>query len=124
VKRDIIVRLFLLMLGLHIAHVFEEIWGEFWMVNIFSLELFLVGNWILYCVIIFLFYFILEERKGAYKLAIIYIGFIGIQGIAHLLATLITGSYFGVFAGGITGLPIFITSIPLIYHLIKKIRSE
>ncbi|MFX0095342.1 MAG: hypothetical protein ACFFBD_26645 [Candidatus Hodarchaeota archaeon] len=123
-KRDITVPLFLLMLVLHIAHVFEEIWGEFWMIDILSLKLFLVINWILYCIIIGLFYFMLEKRKWAYQLAIIYAGFMGLQGIAHVLATIISGNYFGGFAGGVTGLAVFITSIPLVYHLIKEIRSE
>jgi len=47
------------------------------------------------------------------------LSFMGIQGVGHNLGTLITGSYYGGFSGGFTGVILTCLSIPSIYYLLK-----
>jgi hypothetical protein len=47
-----------------------------------------------------------------------------INGMAHIIATFLTGSYFGGYAGGISGTFMVITGFFLILYLRKKMISE
>ncbi|MFX0060819.1 MAG: hypothetical protein ACFFC7_01390, partial [Candidatus Hermodarchaeota archaeon] len=85
---------------------------------------FLIINWMLYCIPIIFFYFVLCEKRWGHQMGILYAGFMGIQGIGHNVATLITGTYFGGFAGGLTGIALTCISIPLIYYLLKTMPSK
>ena len=108
------------MLVNHVAHVFEEIWGRFWLLNKVGLQLYLTINLVLFCIPVLLFYFILNEKRWAYKLGILYAGFMGLQGIGHNIATIITGKYFDGFAGGYTGIGMLIIGSALIYYFLKE----
>jgi len=108
----------------HIAHVSEEVWGRFWILNKIGLVKYLVINLGLFCIPVVLFYFVLNNKKWAYKLSIVYAAFMGLQGIGHNAATIITGRYFDGFAGGYSGIGLLIISIFVIYYLIKVLRSE
>jgi hypothetical protein len=112
------------MLLAHVAHIFEEILGRFWLLNKFGPGWYLTGNWILLCIPVILFFFVLNDKLWAYKLSVIYAGFMGMQGIGHNIATIITGRYFNGFAGGYSGIALLIISIPMIYYLIKDIRTS
>lgn len=122
-NKNRITTLFLIMLLAHVAHVFEEIWGQFWLLNKIGLGWYLAGNWILLCIPVLIFFFVLNDKHWAYKLSVIYAGFMGLQGLGHNIATILTHRYFNGFAGGYSGIALFIISIPLIYYLIKGIKT-
>lgn len=110
--------LYLLMLVFHVAHVFEEIWGRFLLIDrIFALNWYLVINWIIFCIPVFFFYHILLGKRWALFMGIIYATGMIVNGAGHIIATLVTGRYFGGFAGGWTGLALIIVGIPLIWYL-------
>ena len=116
---------FLLMLVGHVAHIFEEVWGNFKAIAIFKdLGLFLAVNLLLFCLPICLFYFVLHKKKWAYKLSMIYAGIMIINGFIHNITMIVTGSYFGGFAGGISGVWLIVIGTILIYHLRKEIQSR
>jgi hypothetical protein len=121
-KKVVIVYLF--MLTFHVAHVFEEIWGRFWILNHVGLGLYLIINWFLFSIPVLLFYFVLHNKKWAYKLSVVYAAFMALQGLGHNIATLITGRYFDGFAGGYTGIGLFIVGLFLIYYLLKEIKKK
>lgn len=123
-KKNKVIPLYLLMLVGHIAHVFEEVWGRFWILNKVGLELYLVINWVLFCIPVVLFYFVLNNKRWAYKLSILYAGFMGLQAISHNIATIITGRYFDGFAGSYTGIGLFIISLPMTYFLWKGMPND
>jgi hypothetical protein len=109
------------MLVLHVAHVFEEVWGKFWLIDaFFGLGWYLIGNWLLFCIPVALFYFVLNEKIWAYNLSIIYAVIMVLNGIGHNLATFITGKYFNGFAGGFTGIGLIIGGPFLIFYLLKS----
>jgi len=111
---------FLLMLLAHIAHVFEEVWGRFWILSRLGLGGFLAVNWILISIPVAVFYFILRQKRWAYQLGLIYAGVMGVQGLGHNVATLVTGRYFGGYAGGFSGLALMVISWPLVRFLLKE----
>jgi len=121
-NKTVIVYLF--MLTFHVAHVFEETGGRFWILDQVGLRLYLTINWFLFCIPVLLFYFVLHNKKWAYKLSIVYATFMTLQGLGHNIATLITGRYFDGFAGGYTGIGLFIVGLFLIYYLFKEIKTE
>lgn len=123
-KRNKIIFLYLLMLIGHVAHVFEEIWGRFWMLNKVGLGTYLAINLVLFCIPVLLFYFVLNNKRWAYILSIIYAGFMGLQGIGHNVATIITGRYINGFAGGYTGIGLLVISLPLVYFLYKCLPND
>ena len=107
--RDKIIILYLLLLMIHVAHILEEIWGRLWLIDsVFGSGWFLLGNWLLFCIPAALFYFIINDKKWAFRLGMIYGGIMVVNGIGHNVATLLTGRYFGGFAGGYTGIGLII----------------
>jgi hypothetical protein len=113
------------MLTSHVAHILEEAWGRFWLIeSFFGLGWFLAGSWALFCIPVVLFYFVLHEKRWAYNLSIIYAGIMILNGIAHNIATLLTGRYFDGFAGGYTGIGLIIIGTAMMYHLLKDIPRK
>ena len=123
ISKNYLIIFYLSLLVVHVAHVFEEIYGGFLILNEVGLRLFLAVNWILFCIPVALFYFVLNDKRWAYKLSMIYAGFMAFQGISHNIATIITGRYFDGFAGGYTGIGLVTIGLPLIYVLAKTMPT-
>ena len=120
-----IIFLYALLLSSHAAHVGEEVWGQFWMIDaLYGLALFVFLNFLGFCVPAFFFYHVLSDRRWAYQLSIIYCGFMALQGIGHNVATLVTGRYFGGFAGGFTGIALAILGVALVLELRKAMPQR
>jgi hypothetical protein len=116
-----VVLLYLLMLTCQVGHVFEEICGRLWLVNAFrSLGLFLLANWVLFCVPVAFFYFVLCERRWAYHPSMIYSGIMILNGPGHNIGTVLTGRYFDGFAGRSTGIAFVLIGPAMIYYLRKE----
>jgi len=116
-----IILFYLFLITFHVAHILEETWGRFWMIDeIYGLSLFLFINWILFCVPLFFFYLFILERKIAYYFSIAYAMFMILNGMGHNIATIATGKYFGGYAGGFSGLGLVIFGIPLSFLLLKN----
>jgi hypothetical protein len=47
-----------------------------------------------------------------------------LNGVGHNIATIVTGRYFGGFAGGYTGIGLIIIGSAMIYYLLKAFRSS
>lgn len=123
-KDKIFILLFLLMLVLHLAHVLEEVWGKFFMMEaVLGMGWFLMINGILWCIPLIILCFLIKGKYYSYILAIIYSSIMLINGFAHNVLTLITGRYYKGFAGGFTGIGLVMIGIPLILILWKKIRE-
>ena len=122
-KKKVVI-FYLLMIFNHVAHVFEEVWGRFWILNIVGLGIYLAINLILFCIPLILFYFVLNDKRWAYKISIAYAGFMMLQGIGHNIATIITGRYIDGFAGGFTGIGLLFIGSAMIYYLIKGIQTR
>jgi len=120
VNNSKIILLYLLMLVGHIIHFLEEIWGRFWLIDaFFGLGWFLVANWVLFCIPVIVFYFVLYEKRWAFYLSMIYAGIMILNGLGHNIATIVTGRYFGGFAGGYTGIGLLLIG-PLMIHYLRK----
>lgn len=115
---------YLLMLLAHVAHVFEEVWARFWILPRLGLAGFLAINWVLITIPVALLYFILHRKRWAFQLGILYAGFMGLNGIVHNIATIVTGRYFDGFAGGFSGIAMILTSWPLVRHLVKEMPER
>lgn len=119
------IALYLAFLAFHVAHVFEEVWGRFWLMEaVYGLGWYLVANWILFCIPLFIGYFLLSTRqKWIYRLAMGYAGIMVLNGIGHNIATIVTGRYFDGFAGGFTGIALIICGMLLFYQLWRSLQS-
>ena len=122
-NKNKVVIFFLLMIINHVAHVFEEVWGRFWILNKVGLGIYLTINLVLFSIPVLLFYFVLNDMRWAYILSIVYAGFMALQGIGHNVATIITGRYSDGFAGGFTGIGLIIIGIGMIYYLLRGIKT-
>ena len=123
-KNNKVIVFYLFMLIIHVAHVFEEIWGRFWLLNKVGLGLYLTINCLLFCIPVILFYFILMNKRWAYMVSVLYATFMILQGFGHIIATIISGKYFDGFAGGYTGIGLLIIGSALNYHLLKGLRTK
>jgi hypothetical protein len=122
--RNKVIILYLLLFVNHVAHVFEEVWGRFWILNKVGLGKFLAINLLLFCIPVLLFYFVIQEKRWACKLSILYAGFMALQGVGHNFVTIITGRYFDGFAGGFTGIGLFIIGTLLAFYLYKGLKNK
>jgi hypothetical protein len=124
-NQEAVVPLYLAMLAAHIGHVFEEVWGRFWLIEAFhGLGLYLAANGILFCIPLIVFFFLLRGNRTAAYLAAAYSAVMVLNGIGHNLATIATGRYFDGFAGGFSGIGLTLIGVPLIYALGKGIRRK
>src|SRR5512139_2025492 len=120
-KQQLLV-LYLLMLLAHQAHVVEETWGRFFLVEVYGLGLYLALNWLLFCIPVALLFFVMTDRPRAYTLSLIYAGFMAVQGIGHNVIMIATGRYFDGFAGGLTGIPMCVIGLLLLRALWQERR--
>ncbi len=119
-----IARLYLLMLAAHVAHIMEELAGHFWLMNVYGDTLFLILNWLLFCIPVGIYYLILLGHRRGYQLGIVYAVLMILNGIGHNLATIMTGRYYGGFAGGISGIALLAAGIPLLYSLWRELSAR
>ena len=77
-NKNKVVIFYLLMIINHVAHVFEEVWGRFWILNKVGLGIYLAINLVLFSIPVLLFYFVLNDMRWAYKLSIVYAGFMAL----------------------------------------------
>ncbi|MDD5362422.1 MAG: hypothetical protein PHN88_09840 [Ignavibacteria bacterium] len=120
VRRKVIL-FYLLLLLFHAAHILEEVWAKFWPVGrYYSMETFILLNWILFALPIACFYFYLLDKKWAYYTGLIYAFIMILNGLGHNIATIVTGKYFGGFAGGFSGIGLILSGIPLFCYLRKE----
>ena len=113
-----VIPLFLLMLVAHVAHILEETWGRFWLIDaVYGLGWFLAANWLLLCIPVVLLYFVLREKRPAYVLSMVYAVIMIFNGVGHNVATAVSGRYYGGFAGGYTGIGLLLIGMPMLYYL-------
>jgi hypothetical protein len=107
------------MLVGHVAHIFEETWGRFFLIDsAFGLGWFLVTNWVLF------FYFVLNDKPWAYYMSMVYAGIMFLNGFVHNIATIVTGKYFNGFAGGYTGIGLIVIAPLMIYYLRQEMSKS
>lgn len=111
--RPRVTALFAMLLVAHAAHVGEEVWGGFWLVDAFGTPAFLTLNALGLCAAGALFWAVRRGSRTAYAIDLAYAALMALQGVGHNVATLVTGRYFGGFAGGFTGLALLALGIPL-----------
>jgi hypothetical protein len=116
-----IVASYLLLLFFHAAHVFEEVWGHFWIVDRIGVGWYLLVNWVLFGIPLVFFYLILAGRRSGYILGILYAAFMVLNGLGHNAAVIITGSYFGGFAGSLSGIGLIIAGVPAAFYLRREL---
>ncbi len=119
-----IIASYLGLLFFHIAHVFEEVWGHFWILDRMGEGLYLIINLILFSIPLLFFYFILTGKRFGYILGIIYAAFMVLNGLGHIVAVIVTGSYFGGFAGSLSGIGLIIVGIPAAFYLKKGLPTR
>jgi hypothetical protein len=107
-----------------VAHMFEEVWGSFWISQVLGLGWFLIVNWFLLWIPVLFLYYILQDKKWAYYLGILYAAFMTLNGAGHITLTIVTGRYFGFAAGAISGIALTILGPLEMYLLFKKIQSK
>jgi hypothetical protein len=123
-KNKVIV-FYLLMLVGHVAHIFEETWGRFFLIDaVLGLGWFLVTNWVLFFIPVVFFYFVLNDRPWAYYMSMVYAGIMILNGVAHIVAMITTGKYFNGFAGGYTGIGLLLIGPPMLYYLRKGMLAK
>lgn len=120
-----IVLFYLLMLLGHVAHLFEEAWGRFFLIDVIGNPgRFLALNGVFFCFPVAFFYFILHEKRWAYYAGMVYAAIMILNGLVHNIGTIITGKYFGGFAGGFTGIGLILIGLFLIHALWKGMPNK
>jgi hypothetical protein len=118
-------RVYGLFMGLyffHILHVLEEIWGEFRVMRILGRDGFIAANAFLLAIPLIVFFYILDERRLALRLGQIYGIIMILNGLGHGLAVLLTGRYFGFYAGAASGIGLIAIGIPSVLALEKSLK--
>jgi 4-amino-4-deoxy-L-arabinose transferase-like glycosyltransferase len=120
-KNKIII-IYLILLIFHIAHVCEETLGHFWIMQaVGGVIPFLLINALLFCVPVLLFYLVIRGMRMGYYLSMVYAIIMILNGLGHNAATIITGRYFGGYAGGFSGIGLIIFGILLSILLYKNV---
>lgn len=118
-----IIPLYLALLLAQIAHVFEEVWANFRAIEFFGSLGFLIANWVLILIPVLIFYYLLKGNQWAYYWGIGYVIIMILNGLGHNTAYILTGQYYGAFAGNYTGIGLILIGIPLAYYIWKEITT-
>jgi hypothetical protein len=110
----------LLLLG-HALHVVEEAWGRFWIAESLGMGAFWLINVVLWVGALVLFLQVRRGHRWAFIVALVYVAFMALQGVGHNVAWLVTGRYFGGFAGGLSGILMLAIGVPLWLRLWQSI---
>jgi hypothetical protein len=117
--------LYLGLLLAHLAHVFEEIAGNFIAIaRVGGVGNFLIINWVTFSIPVIIFYFILAGKRWAYFAGIIYAAIMTINGLGHNLAVIFTGKYFGYYAGNFSGIALMVISPILLMSLKRNLPAR
>ena len=114
------VRAYLGLIVFHVAHILEEVFGNFVVLRRLGLGAFLAVNWVLLCLLAAVFYFWLLGRRWAYWMSVLYAGFMVLNGLGHNVMTLATGRYFDGYAGGFSGLGLAVWGLLLLTSIRRK----
>jgi len=114
------VRAYLGLIVFHVAHILEEVLGNFVVLRKLGLGPFLAVNWALLCLPVAVFYFWLLGRRWAYRMSVLYAGFMVLNGFVHIVMTLATGRYFDGYAGGFSGLGLAVWGMLLLAFILRK----
>lgn len=113
------------MLIFHIIHIFEEVLAGFHIIDeIFGIRYFLILNLILFIIPLAMIFYLIRNKTFAAYFSLLYAGIMIINGLAHIIATVVTGRYFGGYAGGISGTGMVITGFFLIIFIRRKILND
>ena len=110
-------RHYLSMLALHAAHVVEELLAGFRVAERLGARRFVLLNACLFAVPAGLYVGLLRDSQRACRLGRVYAGFMVFHGFQHNLLTILTRRYRHGFAGGLTGIGLVLTGIPLLRRL-------
>ncbi|MCE1163902.1 MAG: hypothetical protein LWX07_00710 [Bacteroidetes bacterium] len=114
----------LLLLFFHAAHILEEVWGRFWPVGrYYSMEVFIILNLVLFAVPLVFFYYFLAGKRWAVYMCLVYGAIMILNGLGHNIATIVTGRYFGGFAGGFSGIGLIFSGIPVVYYMRANLKA-
>lgn len=115
IKRKVIF-VFVLLLVMHVLHVFEELFGNAYFIDSFynGLTGFLIINIILWIIPLILLFYVMKKKKMAYYLSIIYGLIMVIDGLDHIIRN---------YAGFYTGILLVIIGFLLILYLYKGVKN-
>ena len=124
VKKSIL--LFATLLFLQVIHILEEIFGNAWFIeDIYGgLRNFVLIMIILFIIPLLIFYFVVKNKKLAYPLSLIYASIMILNGLTHIIETLIFKKYFNGSAGLFTGIFFVIVGQMLIYYFKKEYETK
>lgn len=60
------------------------------------------------------------NEQPSYVLSMVYAAIMMVNGVGHNVATLVSGRYYGAFAGGYTGIGLLLIGAPMFYCLWKE----
>jgi hypothetical protein len=117
-----LIALYLCLMIFQVAHVFEEIYGNFRVIAILGPLSFMILNWVFISIPAAIFYFILIGKRWAYYCGIIYAVVLILNGLAHNIGLIITRQYYGGVAGSFTALAFLVIGPLLVLQLRKGLK--
>ena len=115
--------LYLALLLAHLAHIFEEIAGDFIAIpRLGGTGNFLIINWLTFAIPVVFLYFIIIGQRWAYWAGLLYAAIMTLNGLVHNLAVIVTVKYYGYYAGSFSGIALIIIG-PLLFASLKRKMS-
>mgnify|MGYP001590909522 CR=1 FL=1 len=124
VKKSIL--LFATLLFLQVMHILEEIFGNAWFIEDMygGLRNFVLVMVMGFIISLFIFYFVVKNKKLAYPLSLVYASIVILDGLIHIIETLVLKKYFNGSAGLFTGIFFVIVGPMLIYYFKKEYETK
>jgi|WetSurMetagenome_2_1015567.scaffolds.fasta_scaffold857781_1 hypothetical protein len=117
-----LILLYILMLIAHQAQIFEELWEHSILVTSIGENVYVLMNWVLFCLPLALLYFIFIDKKWAYYLSAVYSIIMMFQGVERVVMSFVQGTLTATFPIVLTGAIIYLIGIPMVYYIYKNIK--
>lgn len=117
-----LILLYILTLIAHQAQIFEELWDHSFLVTSLGDNVYIMLNWVLFCIPLALLYFIFVDKKWAYYLAAVYSIIMMFQGVERIVMSFVQGTLVTTLPIVLTGALIYLIGIPMVYYIYKNIE--
>ena len=114
--------LYIFMLISHQAQIFEELWDHSILVTSMSENIYIILNWLLFCIPLLILYFIFIDKKWAYYLSGVYAIIMMFLGVERIVTSFVQGNLIMTLPIVLTGAIIYLIGIPMVYYIYKNVE--
>ena len=117
-----LILLYIFMLITHQAQIFEELWDHSILVTSMGENIYIILNWLLFCIPLLILFFVFIDKKWAYYLSGVYAIIMMFLGVERIVTSFVQGTLITTLPIVLTGAIIYLIGVPMVYYIYKNVE--